>query len=76
MTSATQTEKQLTNDGSAAISNGKADWVYFEEIFDRDWRAYWWSGDGEHLAFLHFDDNGVKKFTVVDHIPAPAGCRD
>jgi dipeptidyl aminopeptidase/acylaminoacyl peptidase len=66
---ATQTERALTNDGSATISNGKADWVYFEEIFNRDWRAYWWSGDGDHLAFLHFDDKNVKKFTVVNHIP-------
>ncbi|HEV8058880.1 MAG TPA: S9 family peptidase, partial [Gemmataceae bacterium] len=66
---ATQTEKALTADGSATMSNGKADWVYFEEIFNRDWRAYWWSGDGEHLAFLHFDDNNVKKFTVIDQIP-------
>ena len=66
---ATQTERALTTDGSATMFNGKADWVYFEEIFNRDWRAYWWSGDGEHLAFLHFDDKGVKKFTVVDHIP-------
>lgn len=66
---ATQTEKALTSDGSATIANGKADWVYFEEIFNRDWRAYWWSANGEHLAFLHFDDKNVKKFTVVDHLP-------
>ena len=32
---ATQTEQALTTDGSAVVFNGKADWVYFEEIFDR-----------------------------------------
>ena len=32
---ATQTERALTTDGSGDVSNGKADWVYCEEIFDR-----------------------------------------
>ena len=38
---ATQTERALTTDGTELISNGKADWVYFEEVFNRSWRAYW-----------------------------------
>ena len=42
---ATQTERALTSDGSAVISNGLADWVYGEEIFDRSPQAYWWSPD-------------------------------
>jgi dipeptidyl aminopeptidase/acylaminoacyl peptidase len=66
---ATQTEKALTTDGNGIISNGKADWVYFEEIFNRNWRAYWWSPDSSRLAFLRFDDSPVHKFTVIDHIP-------
>ena len=42
---ATQTERALTTDGSALISNGKADWVYFEEIYHRSHHAFWWSPD-------------------------------
>jgi len=40
---ATQTEHRLTNDGGDKIFNGKADWVYYEEIFDRNYKAFWWS---------------------------------
>ncbi len=66
---ATQSERALTGDGTDLILNGKADWVYFEEIFDRDYHAYWWSPDSSRLVFLRFDDTPVRKFTVVDHIP-------
>ncbi|HYT88429.1 MAG TPA: S9 family peptidase, partial [Gemmataceae bacterium] len=64
---ATQSERALTTDGTPLISNGKADWVYFEEIFHRSWKAYWWSPDSHSIAFLRFDDTTVPKFTVVDH---------
>jgi dipeptidyl aminopeptidase/acylaminoacyl peptidase len=66
---ATQSEKALTTDGGGHISNGKADWVYFEEIFYRNGQAYWWSPDSKHLAFLRFDDEPVYKFTVVNELP-------
>src|SRR5207249_3915996 len=46
-----------------------ADWVYFEEVFDRNYKAYWWSPDSTQIAFLRFDDHPVHKYTVVDHIP-------
>jgi dipeptidyl-peptidase-4 len=66
---ATQTERALTTDGTGLISNGKADWVYFEEIFNRSWRAYWWSPDSTAIVFIRFDDTPVHKFTVIDQIP-------
>jgi dipeptidyl aminopeptidase/acylaminoacyl peptidase len=66
---ATQTERALTTDGTDVIFNGKADWVYFEEIFDRDRRAYWWSPDSSRIAFVRYDDRPVHKFTVLDQIP-------
>jgi len=66
---ATQTTRVLTTDGSDLVSNGLADWVYFEEVFDRNRRAYWWSPDSQWLAFLHFDDQPVHPFTVLDQIP-------
>lgn len=59
-------EKQLTHDGGGEILNGVADWVYEEEVFNRDGRAFWWSPDGKHLAFLRFDDSPVKKFNIVN----------
>ncbi|HEX3151730.1 MAG TPA: DPP IV N-terminal domain-containing protein [Gemmataceae bacterium] len=65
----TQAERQLTTDGSALILNGKADWVYGEEIFNRRPQAYWWSPDSTRIAFLRFDDGPVNTFTVIDQIP-------
>lgn len=66
---ATQTEVQLTTDGGADVFNGKGDWVYEEEIFNRNGRAYWWSPDGSRIAFLRFDDAPVKKFNLIDLQP-------
>ncbi|MFM9069711.1 MAG: DPP IV N-terminal domain-containing protein [Planctomycetota bacterium] len=64
-----QTERQLTTDGHSKVSNGKADWVYYEEVFHRDWRCYWWSPDSRRLAFLRLDDTPVHAFAVIDPIP-------
>lgn len=66
---ATQKERALTTDGGGSISNGKADWVYYEEVFNRNWRAYWWSPDSARIAFIRYDDGPVNKFTVVNHLP-------
>ncbi len=63
-------ERALTTDGAAKIINGKLDWVYEEEIFGRGTeRAFWWSPDSAHLAFLQLDDRPVPIFPVVDHVP-------
>jgi dipeptidyl-peptidase-4 len=62
-------EHRLTTDGAPKISNGRADWVYFEEVFNRSHRAYWWSPDSKSIAFLRFDDQPVHEFTVIDEIP-------
>ena len=64
-----QEEKQLTTDGGKDIFNAKGDWVYEEEIFNRNGKAYWWSPDGKQIAFLRFDDAPVKKFNLVDLMP-------
>jgi dipeptidyl aminopeptidase/acylaminoacyl peptidase len=63
---ATQTERALTTDGSALVHNGKADWVYFEEIYNRNRQAYWWSPDSSRIAFLRFDDAPVRTFSLAD----------
>lgn len=62
-------EHKLTTDGGGEIFNAKGDWVYEEEIFNRNGKAYWWSPDGKQLAFLRFDDAPVKKFNLVDLQP-------
>ncbi len=64
---ATQTERALTTDGGGLISNGRADWVYYEEVFGRRWKTYWWSPDSSAIAFMQFDDAPVNEFTVVNN---------
>lgn len=59
-------EWRVTNDGSDAVYNGRSSWVYNEEILGRatNYRAFWWSPDSRHLAFMHFNDTNVP---VYDH---------
>ena len=64
---ATQTERALTTDGGGLISNGQADWVYYEEVFGRNGHAYWWSPDSSAIVFIQFDDGPVNEFTVVNN---------
>jgi dipeptidyl-peptidase-4 len=59
-------EKQLTSDGGGDIVNAHGDWVYEEEIFNRNGKAFWWSPDGKQLAFMRFDDAPVKRFNIVN----------
>ncbi len=63
---ATKTETQLTNDGSTTIKNGYASWVYYEEILGRGsrYRAFWWSPDSRHIAFMRFDDAKLPVFPI------------
>ncbi len=66
---ATQTEKQLTSDGGGLIFSGKCDWVYYEEIFNRNEKGFWWSKDSAALCFFRIDDAPVNTFTLIDHQP-------
>lgn len=64
--------KRLTHDGGDELYNGKLDWVYQEELYGRgNWRGYWWSEDGQTLAFLQLDERRVPVHTMVDHLPTP-----
>jgi dipeptidyl aminopeptidase/acylaminoacyl peptidase len=62
---ATQTERALTVGGSETFRQGKADWVYYEELLDRNWQAFWWSPDSQSIAFLQTDDAAVPRHTLV-----------
>jgi dipeptidyl-peptidase 4 len=66
---ASKKERALTSDGSGVILNGKLDWVYYEEVYDRKagYKGYWWSPDGAFVAFMRTDDTPVPKATVVDY---------
>ncbi len=61
-------ETRYTFDGSDLILNGKASWVYYEEIFGRssNYRAFWWSPDSKKLAFYRFDDSNVPMFPIYN----------
>ena len=63
---ASGTDSQLTFDGSDAILNGRASWVYYEEIFGRPskYKAFWWSPDSKKLAFYRFDQTDVPVFPI------------
>jgi dipeptidyl-peptidase-4 len=66
---ATQTERALTTDGGGTVRNGEADWVYYEEVFDGQWKLFWWSPDSSSIAFYQMDDAPVHQFTVVNNVP-------
>lgn len=67
---ATQQERRFTTDGGGVIRNGKADWVYWEEVFGRQSRAFWFSGDSTQIAFLRFDDAPVSEYVMTDNLPS------
>jgi len=65
----TGVERRLTTGGSDTLRNGKHDWVYFEELYGRSWKAFWWSPDSERIAFFQTDASMVPEFTIVDDVP-------
>lgn len=55
--------KQVTDDGLYnKIINGHADWVYEEEFSFT--RAFEFSPDGKHIAWIRFDETEVPEFTI------------
>lgn len=58
--------EQLTKDGGDNIINGTFDWVYEEELDNRD--GFRWSPDGEHIAYWQSDTKGVGTFYMINNI--------
>jgi len=59
-------EERLTYNGTEELLNGRPDWVYPEELSQRE--AYWWSPDSKKIAFLQFDTRGVIAYPLVDSL--------
>ena len=54
---------QVTTDGKQnAVINGSTDWVYEEEF--EVTKAFHWSPGGTKIAYLKFDESGVRDFTM------------
>lgn len=61
--SPTETEIQITTDGSKSVYNGIPDWVFEEEVFSSN-SATWFSPDGKKIAYIRFDDSEVPLMTL------------
>ncbi len=66
---ATGVEHRLTTDGSDTQLNGTLSWVYWEEIFDREDTASWWSPDSTAIAFFASDESRVDETVFPDFEP-------
>ncbi len=65
-------ERALTSDGEPGKTlNGTNDWVYEEEIWNRSPEGFWWSPDSRRIAYYHFDDTPVGRYTLLpDYKPS------
>ncbi|MSU50983.1 MAG: hypothetical protein EXS37_18140 [Opitutus sp.] len=60
-------ERALTTGGTETLRHGKADWVYYEEIFGRSWKVYWWAPDSSRLAYMEVDSSPVPIHAIVNN---------
>jgi len=59
------TEHQITEDGKKGkVINGASDWVYEEEFSFA--KAWFWSPDGQKIAFYRFDESEVRQYTLQE----------
>ena len=57
---------RLTKDGGGHIINGTFDWVYEEELGDRD--GFRWSPDGRNIAYWQSDTKAVGTFYMINNV--------
>jgi dipeptidyl-peptidase-4 len=59
-----ETERQITKDGKFnEIIYGTTDWAYEEEFGFTT--AFFWSPDGQYIAYYRFDERHVKEFQMT-----------
>ncbi|HUR98377.1 MAG TPA: DPP IV N-terminal domain-containing protein, partial [Pyrinomonadaceae bacterium] len=63
---ATGRVSQITTDGGGNIINGTFDWVYEEELDDRD--GFRWSPDGKTIAYWQSDTKNIGTFYLIDNV--------
>ncbi len=59
--------RRLTVGGTDEVRNARASWLYYEELFGRSWRAFWWSPDSTKICYLQTDSTSVPVYTIVDN---------
>jgi dipeptidyl aminopeptidase len=64
----------ITEDGGPQLFYGVPDWVYEEEVFQRN-SATWWSEDAKYVAFLRTDESSVPTFPVQYFLSRPSGAK-
>lgn len=57
---------QITKDGGDNIINGTFDWLYEEELGNRD--GFRWSPDSKHIAYWQMDTDGTGTFFMINEI--------
>ncbi|BDG08057.1 S9 family peptidase [Anaeromyxobacter paludicola] len=67
----TGAERQLTTGGTAEVSHGLAEFVAQEELDRRS--GFWWSPDGQALAYAEADTRGVEKLALADPVHPERG---
>ena len=60
-------EQAVTKDGDENLLNGEVDWVYREELYSRS--NFFWSPDGQSIAFLQMNEKEVPTYPITDWIP-------
>lgn len=58
---------RVTRDGSKHIFNGKADWVYEEEVVSDD-KLFWFSPNLENLIYLKINDTQVEEYPLQYYV--------
>ena len=65
---ATATERALTTGGTDTLRHAKHTWVYYEELYGRSWKAYWWSPDSKHIAFFTTNASMVPEYNLINDV--------
>lgn len=61
--------RPVTMDKQEDLLNGILDWVYQEEIYGRgNFKAFWWSPNGEKIAFLQLNEKPVDRYPIDDSL--------